>query len=201
MEKRINQYWKLLCVLLALVLVFSGCAGEKVPAEDPTENPNAQLSGPLALGDRMPELTVTTAQGDTLALSELLQQKKMVVLNFWYAECIWCIREFPVMEASYQKYRQDVEILALNPYDPEMGIAAFQQEHSLSFPMASCNRDLIMAFGINGYPTSVVIDREGRICLIHAGAITQSQVFDQLFETFTAEDYTSKLYHSINELL
>ena len=149
----------------------------------------------------MPELTVTTAQGETLALSELLQQKKMVVLNFWFADCIWCIREFPVMEVAYQKYKQDAEILALNPYDPQQHIPAFQQEHSLSFPMASCSRDLAVTFGVNSYPTSVVIDREGKICLIHTGAITESRVFDKLFATFTAEDYTSKVYHSINELL
>ena len=104
------------------------------------------------------------------------------------------------MEASYQQYRQDVEILALNPYDSQAAITAFQQEHSLSMPMASCSRDLTVAFGINGYPTSVVIDRDGTICMIHAGAITQKEVFDKLFETFTAEDYTPRLYRSIQDL-
>jgi peroxiredoxin len=148
----------------------------------------------------MPELTVTTAEGETLVLSQLLQQKKMVVLNFWYADCIWCIRECPVMEVSYQKYKQDVEILALDPYDAPQDIETFQREYSLSFPMASCSRDLTMAFGINGYPTSVVIDREGTICMIHPGAITDVRVFDQLFETFTAEDYTPQLYSSISDL-
>jgi peroxiredoxin len=105
------------------------------------------------------------------------------------------------MEASYQKYRQDVEIVALSPYDAPEDIVAFQQEHSLSFPMAACSRDLTIAFGIGSYPTSVVIDRDGRICLIHTGAITQSQVLDKLFETFTAEDYAPRVYNSINELL
>ena len=105
------------------------------------------------------------------------------------------------MEVSYQEYKQDLEILALNPYDSRSVIEAFQQEHSLSFPMSGCSQDLVMAFGINSYPTSVVIDREGTVCLIHSGAITDVRVFDQLFETFTAEDYTPRLYHSITDLL
>ena len=67
--------------------------------------------------------------------------------------------------------------------------------------MASCGRDLALAFGIGSYPTSVVIDRDGRICLIHTGAITETQVFNKLFETFTADDYTPKVYNSIDELL
>lgn len=193
-----KNYCKLLCVLLVCVFLLAACAQQE---PQPTKPLETQKSGPLSLGDRMPDLTVTTAEGETVVLSELLQQKKVVVLNFWFADCIWCIREFPVMEASYQKYKQDVEILALNPYDHQDRISGFQQERSLSFPMASCSHDLAVSFGINSYPTSVVVDREGKICLIHTGAITESQVFDRLFQTFTAEDYTSKVYRSIHDLL
>ena len=114
-----KKYCKLLCAVLALALLLTGCGEQEPPA---TETQEIQQSGPLSLGDQMPELTVTTAQGETLALSELLQQKKVIILNFWFADCIWCIREFPVMEVSYQKYKQDVEILALNPYDPQQHI-------------------------------------------------------------------------------
>lgn len=194
----------LLCALLALAVLLVGCATDDAPVTEPfgqDSQQDAAFSGPLSLGDKMPELTVTTVQGKTLLLSELLQNKKMVVLNFWFADCIWCIREFPVMEISYQQYCEDVEILALNPYDAPGDIAAFQQGHSLSFPMASCSRDLTMAFGVSGYPTSVVIDREGTICLIHPGAITEKQIFDRLFETFTADAYSSRIYNSISELL
>lgn len=196
-----KKFCKLLCVLLAMMLMLAGCASKKPPTAEPDLSLNNELTGPISLGDKMPELTVTTSAGETLRLSQLLEQKKMVVLNFWYADCIWCVREFPVMEASYQKYKQDVEILALNPYDAPETVAAFQKDHSLSFPMANCSQDLTLAFGVNGYPTSVVIDRDGRVCLIHAGAITESQVFDILFETFTAEDYSPRLYRSINDLL
>lgn len=196
-----TKFCKLLSVVLALTTLLCGCAPAEAPSEEPTSNQNLQFSEGLFLGGQMPELTVTTVHGETLVLSELLQQKKVVVLNFWFADCIWCIREFPVMEVSYQKYKQDAEILALNPFDAQEHITNFQEEHSLSFPMASCGRDLAIAFGVTGYPTSVVIDRDGRICMIHSGAITESQVFDKLFETFTAEEYTPRVYHSINELL
>ena len=104
------------------------------------------------------------------------------------------------MEVAYQDYKQDLEIIALSPYDARETIVAFQEEHSLSFPMAACNRDLVMGFGIGSYPTSVVIDRNGLICLIHSGAITDTQMFRKLFQTFTAEDYTPRVYQSINEL-
>ena len=192
-----NKCFRILAVLLALSLLLAGCG----KTADPEEVTLPALSGPIALGDKMPELSVTTTQGETLQLSQLLREKKLVVLNFWFADCIWCIREFPVMEVSYQRFREDMEILALNPYDSASDIAAFQQEHSLTMPMGACSQELAYALGVNGYPTSVVIDREGTVCLIHPGAITDVAVFDKLFETFTAEDYTPKIYNSIDELL
>lgn len=192
-----NKNFRILAALLALVLMLSGCGAEPAPEQSTLP----ALSGPISLGDKMPELSVTTSQGETLGLSQLLQEKKLVVLNFWFVDCIWCIREFPVMEVSYQRFRKDVEILALNPYDSAADIDVFQKEHSLTMPMGNCSKELTNALGINGYPTSVVIDREGTVCLIHSGAITDVKVFDKLFETFTAEDYTPKLYNSIDELL
>ena len=200
MRRFMLKNFKLLCAVLALLLVLTGCTAKEPEVTQPTTTQPVLEPYSLTLGSKMPDLTVTTAQGDTLLLSELLQQKKMILLNFWYADCIWCIREFPVMEVSYQNHKQDVEIIALSPYDSQQSIVAFQQEHSLSFPMAHCSRDLVLGFGIGSYPTSVVIDREGRICMIHSGAITQTQVFDRLFETFTAEEYTPRVYHSINDL-
>ena len=197
--------FKLLCVGMVLVLMISGCRIRMPDATEPSmaeaTTTQQQETYALRLGCKMPDLTVTTAQGEHLLLSELLQEKKMVMLNFWYADCYWCVREFPVMEVAYQDYKQDLEIIALSPYDPKETIVDFQAKHSLSFPMATCNRDLVMGFGIGSYPTSVVIDRNGLICLIHSGAITETQVFRKLFETFTAEDYTPRVYQSINEIL
>ena len=192
-----NKFLRVWAAVLAVVLLASGCGGSQ-------KKPSVSLpaiSGPVSLGELMPDLTLSTEEGQSYRISELLGEKKLVVLNFWYADCIWCVKEFPVMEVAYQRFREDVEILAMSPYDSPEDIAAFQKDHSLSMPMGFCSREPVQALGINSYPTSVFIDREGRICLIHSGAITDVAVFNKLFETFTAEDYTSKVYNSINELL
>ncbi len=192
-----NKFLRVFAALLA-VLLIAGCSGAQ---QKPDSVTLPGITGPVSLGDTMPELSLATAEGQTYKLSELLAEKKLVVLNFWFADCIWCIKEFPVMEVAYQRFREDVEILALNPYDSPEDIDAFQKEHSLSMPLGFCSREPVNALGVSGYPTSVFIDREGKICLIHSGAITDVAVFNQLFETFTAEDYTSKVYNSIDELL
>lgn len=150
----------------------------------------------LGLGDVMYDFSVQTSEGETIKLSEVLAEKKMVMLNFWYTTCSWCVKEFPYMEQAYQLYKDDIEIIALNSYQPdnEAAVEAFKQQMNLSMPMAKCPAAWANTFGVTGYPTSVVIDRYGVICLIEAGGIPSQGPFNNIFDYFTAEKYEQKLF-------
>ena len=95
----------------------------------------------LAVGDIMYDFTVTTPDGAKVTLSELLQEKKMVLLNFWYTSCSWCVTEFPYMEEAYQMYKDDVAIVAVDPLgETDDAIKAFPTNYNLNltFPLAAC---------------------------------------------------------------
>ncbi len=153
------------------------------------------------LGDTMLDFSVTTPDGTVYTLSELLKQKKAVVLNFWFSSCNPCVAEFPHMEEAYQQHKDKLEILALNPVDgsDEM-IAQFRQEHGISFPMAQCDPAWAQMMQLTGYPTTVVIDRSGNISLIHTGSIPDAKVFSDAFTFFTADDYVPALVEDIHSL-
>ena len=55
-------------------------------------------SATLELGDVMYDFTVIKPDGTEIKLSEVLKTKKLVVLNFWYTTCSWCLEEFPLMQ-------------------------------------------------------------------------------------------------------
>lgn len=147
----------------------------------------------LGLGDVMYDFTVMAADGSEIKLSDVLKKKDLVVLNFWYTTCSWCLEEFPIMEEVYQEYKDNVEIIALNPMEDNSAVKPFQEQHQLSFPMAACPSSWSNTFGIQGYPTSVFIDRYGVICLVEAGAITTKRPFVSAFDHFTAENYEQRL--------
>lgn len=160
------------------------------------------LSGAtLGLGDVMYDFTVTDAYGNQITLSEMLKEKDMVLLNFWYTTCSWCVTEFPYMEEAYQLYQDSVGIIALDPLDSETLIKPFQEDMQLTFPMASCPAAWSATFGIQGYPTSIVIDRYGVICLVESGALPSLRAFTGVFEYFTADNYHQKLFASASELV
>lgn len=160
------------------------------------------LSGAvLGVGDVMYDFSVVTPDGKSITLSEMLAEKEMVLLNFWYTTCTWCVKEFPYMEEAYEAYSDNVGIIALNPLEEDPAISSFQAQYGLTFPMAKCPAAWSSTFGISGYPTSIVVDRYGVICLVEAGGITSLRPFTSIFEHFTADDYHQTLYGSLSELV
>lgn len=153
------------------------------------------------LGDQMRDFLVTTADGTEYTLSQLLEEKDAIVLNFWYLECNPCKLEFPYLQEAYENYSEKLEVLAINPVNTDAdAVAAFQAENGLTFPMMVGDPNWEKAMQLTAYPTTVVIDRTGTISLIHAGSIDSAETFERIFSYFTAEDYEPGVIESIDEL-
>ena len=161
------------------------------------------LSGAsLGLGDIMYDFSVTAADGSTVTLSQMLEEKEMVLINFFFTTCGPCANEFPYMEEAYQLYKDTVGVIALDPLDDNATVAAYQQSMGLTFPMASCQAAWSQTFGITGYPTSIVVDRHGVICLVEVGGLTSLRPFSSMFEHFTGDDYEQKIcYNGVADVI
>ena len=147
----------------------------------------------LGLGDIMYDFTVTTSDGKELKLSDVLKEKKLVVLNFWYTTCSWCLKEFPIIDEVYKDYKDDIEIIALNPMEDGTVVKQFHEQYGYSFKMAACPSSWANTFSVTGYPTSVFIDQYGAICLVESGAITSKRPLICAFDHFTAKEYKQML--------
>lgn len=143
------------------------------------------------LGDTMDDFSVTTYDGRTLTLSELLEEKDMVLLHFWTTWCDYCTLEFPHIEKAYQQYGDDIEIIAVTcePADTDDVLAEYAAASGISFPLTGDYEMLAEAFGVNSYPRSIVIDRNGVICFIANGAILEENVFENIFGYYTDDAY------------
>ena len=154
------------------------------------------------LGDIMHDFSVLTTDGTTFTLSEALKTKKAVLINFWYSTCSPCINEFPYMQSAYEKYSDDIAVIALNNFggDNENAVKLFKADMGLTFPVSKDYSTLGSAFNLQGYPTSIIVDRYGTICLIEIGGLTSEKPFVAAFDHFRADNYEQKLFESIDEL-
>ena len=160
----------------------------------------------------MYDFTLTDTEGTTLNLYELLEDYKVVVLNFWYTTCSACYYEFPYMVEAYESliegtdkyYKDEICVIAINPGTAGNGdtlsdIKAFKQSSNLTFHVAmdydydetnlTADPALTTMFNVTGYPTTVVVDSYGLIAKLEVGAITALDKWTQTFDTYIDEDY------------
>ena len=152
------------------------------------------------LGNIVDDFSVTDVNGTTYKVSELLKTKKAIVLNFWFENCGPCRMEFPYLNEAYNEYKDKLEVIAISPVDSENTVADYAEEMKLDFPMASGDIEWENAFGFEGYPTTVVIDRYGMVAFTHTGSVTDKDTFVTLFEYFTSDEYKQGVVKNLSEL-
>ncbi len=92
---------------------------------------------------------------------------KVVVLDFWYRGCGWCMRAMPQVKQLAQQFKdQPVVILGMNNdddlADAQFVIDAFKLPYPTLKNHATADDDGISSkYAIDGFPTMVLIDQKG----------------------------------------
>ena len=94
---------------------------------------------------------------------------KVAVLDFWYRGCGWCIRAMPQINDVARTFKgRPVAVLGMNT-DQDIDDAKFVVEKlGLEYPNIKA-QGLPERFGVQGFPTLVVIDPKGIVRHVHVG--------------------------------
>ena len=127
-------------------------------------------------------LAVFPGEGKPVRLNSLTG--KVVFLNFWATWCGPCRAEMPSMETLYHRFKdQGLEILAVNSREAGRDVTAFLNTYKLSFPAALDKSGRIGSlYGIEAFPTTYIIDREGFIIARIVGSLNWNT--PQIFSAF-----------------
>ncbi len=150
------------------------------------------------LGDVMYDVDITAASGETYTLSEVLEEKKMVLINFWASWCGPCQSEFPAMKTAYDNYKDYVEVFAVSIESSDTP-TKINRDYDFNFPAVGFPHSEVVYSHFNtsgGIPMSVVVDRYGVISYIHTGSMVAVEDFENLFDKFIADDYVQTVISS-----
>lgn len=119
----------------------------------------------------------------------------VLIVNFWYAGCPPCRVEAPDLEALYQKYKAEgVGFLGVNLYDSASTAESFDKDKGVTYPSV-LDRDtgsVLLAFSKTvppkATPTTLVIDKKGRVSARILGAIPDRSILDSLISDAVAEN-------------
>ena len=126
-------------------------------------------------------VTGTLLDGSSFDLSQW--RGHVVVVNFWGSWCGPCTGEAKSLEQVYRDNEsKGVEFLGVDIRDSKASAESFVRRWHLTFPNLADPSNLV-ALRFHGLPpdatpTTVVLDRNGRIAARHSGAILYTQLRD-----------------------
>ncbi len=172
-------------LLLAATAALAGCTASSGTADD--FGGRGYVSGDGAVvevpPDSRPEPVVlagTTFDGAPVDLTAL--RGKVVVLNVWYSTCTPCREEADDLQAASVALKgRGVEFVGINVRDTDPGtVKAYESTYNVTYPSLRDGAKALLSFrGVvapNAVPSTVVLDREGRVAARVSGGTTKATI-------------------------
>ncbi len=117
---------------------------------------------------------------DKISLGKL--KGKVVLLNFWIKNCGYCIASVPELNKLIKKYNSnDFTVIGINKHDKQADVAFFYEKFKPDYnTVYDSNGNITKDYGIDGFPTIVIIDKEGKV--IYAGSFDK-EIIDSKLKT------------------
>src|ERR1700738_1678881 len=137
-------------------------------------------------GNPAPDVTLKDLDGRDISLAQY--KGKVVLVNFWATWCDPCREEIPWLIDMQQKYgakgftvlgiamdEEGKKVVA--PYVSNENFDVNSQKLTMNYPIVIGNDDIAEKFGgLLGYPTSVLISRDGKQVKRITGIISEAEM-------------------------
>ena len=169
----LRRFFRTIVVPFAVGLRLAGC-GEMHDHEAEAAATDAARVGPA------PDFTLKDMEGNDVSLSDYKGQ--VVLLNFWATWCGPCKIEMPWFVEFQRQYKdKGFTVLAISLDDDIDPVAPFVEKYGLNFPVVWGDNDTADKFGgVAALPTTLIIDREGKIVDSHTGLVSKSVYAEQI---------------------
>jgi len=152
-------------VLIALPLAAT-------PMRQATTGTRSGQAGREAVGN----FKLQNTAGEFMSNADL--KGKVTVVDLFATWCGPCISEIPHYNQLYNAYqgRPDVAIIGIAVASPRRGLESKIQQLGIKYPVLIGDNDALSAFGnVEAFPTTVVIDKDGKIYKTYRGAAPNKQ--------------------------
>jgi len=108
-----------------------------------------------------------------------------VVINAWASWCTPCREEFSLFASASARYGRQGAFLGADTGDSPGDAAAFLAKHPVSYPSYQTTISQLSSLAaLEGLPTTIYIDRTGKVVYVHTGQYESQGTLDQDIEEY-----------------
>jgi thiol-disulfide isomerase/thioredoxin/outer membrane lipoprotein-sorting protein len=133
------------------------------------ERTQLQRQAPVSMRERpAPDFVLRDLDSREVRLSEL--RGKVVLLDFWATWCGPCRAAFPMIELLHRSFKEKgLVVYGIDDEPPQIAREFLKKYGYLAPSLVDANRDAATKYNVGGIPTTVLIDREGRVAFYEVG--------------------------------
>ena len=131
-------------------------------------------SGGPPLSEAAPPVELASLDGDALRLADMNGQT--VVVNFWASWCGPCRKEVPEF-SRFAKDHPEIAVwgLAVDSGD-EPDVRRSAKQFGIDYTVALADSATVRAYGVDDFPTTVVVGPQGTVEHVTIGAMSYAQL-------------------------
>jgi peroxiredoxin len=187
-----------IAIAVVVLLALAGCSAEPLADQYADGSGQGYISGDgayleLPIADRADPIVFEGASETGESITSDDYAGEVYVVNFWYAGCPPCRTEAADLVALSEEYT-DVPFLGVNIFDDASAAQTFATAHGIEYPSildvqtASVQLAFSGSVAPNAVPTTLVLDRDGRVAGRISGLIRDPSILAAMIDRVVAEE-------------
>jgi cytochrome c biogenesis protein CcmG/thiol:disulfide interchange protein DsbE len=153
-----------------------GCSkkNEKYPDTENTPQTTSSVT------QKPTDFTLPDILGNPVSLANY--RGKVVLIDFWATWCPPCRRGIPDLIELQKEFEGDLVVIGISvDSDTKDNVPSFVKEAGINYPVVYGDDQVVQAYGgIEGIPTTFILDKSGAVVNSHVGLTEKSILADEI---------------------